>query len=456
MSTQPSRSCAQKFTSIVIHLGLPRSQQPTLGGFVSALAAVSVLAWPFLPIVEVLAETPNCGAEPCAVDMQDPLQSPVDQQAPVSPGTTRAQLDPNQKKNQPAAPIIGANAPTPTPPPNALTAPGNKSPQTKSPVLSSPGEKDTKPPGAISAPSNAKPEAGAGVLTAPSANAAPPGAISAPANSESNPPAGAISAPSGSEPAPHNVISAPTGAAAPPPGAISAPSGAPAQPLTGVLSAPSGSAPTGAAPAITAPSANNRSEPADPAVSVKQSLFHDLNMKNIRAKKDYGIKLDLAPIEELCLKKVSSVAECRKAVDEMGDRIDSKVNEAETIRSQQRSLRLQEEQNELLAEQNRLQAEKPDVVVVERNRNRPYHRPGDFTDQPGTIISESGTSIGGTFGGPNGSISVQGGIHNTVIDHGNHGGPVNSAGAPSRPPTVSPPGPFVSPRKPSTLPTPRR
>lgn len=272
------------------------------------------------------------------------------------------------------------------------------------------------------------------------------------------PPPNAITAPSNRSAQPKSpVLSAPAAAETTPDGAISAPSENRPAPASGVISAPSGAAPAGSVPAITAPRTADPEQPADPGLSVKQSLFHDLNMKNIRAKKDYGLKIDIAPIEELCLKKPSSVAECRKAVDEMSDKIDAKIHDAETLRTQQNSVRLDQERNDLLAEQNRIQAEKPDVVVIERGR-KVHHR--DLIGQPaGTVVESSGFGLSGSVGGPNGSVSFQGGSGATVTS-GNP--PINGGDTPSlagqnqHPPTVSPPGPFAKPNRPTALPTPRR
>ena len=282
------------------------------------------------------------------------------------------------------AEVLGAETPPAPPPSNAITAPANKSAASKSPVLSAPVGSESKP--------------ASGVITAPSID--DQATTAAPGKSSS------------------------------------------------FLTAPSGTAPSGAAPVLSAPTGAASEAPADPGLSVKQSLFHDLNMKNIRAKKDYSIKIDITAAEDVCLKQTSSVAECRKAVDEIGDKIDSKVNEAATVRNQQQSLRIEEERNNLLAEQNRIQAEKPDVVVIDRGRNL-HH--GDLVDQR-AVVESSGFGVSGSLSGPNGSISVHGGS-STVVETGT--APVVDQGI-ARPPTISAPGPFAKPHKPSALPTPRR
>jgi hypothetical protein len=306
-------------------------------------------------------------------------------------GSSRAQLAPAEtptessaRKPDGSAPVLGSETPPAPPPSNAITAPANKSTASKSPVLSAPGSSESK--------------TASGVITAPS----------------SDKPASATT-----------------------PGKSSA-----------VLTAPSGSTPSGAAPVLSAPTAVDSEGPADPGLSVKQSLFHDLNMKSIRAKKEYSIKIDITTAEDVCLKQPSSVAECRKAVDEIGDKIDSKVNEAVTIRNQQQSLRIEEERNNLLAEQNRIQAEKPDVVVIDRAHHL-HH--GDIIDQR-AVVESSGFGVSGSLSGPNGSISVHGGS-STVVETGT--APIIDHGT-TRPPTISAPGPFTKPYKPSALPTPKR
>ena len=277
------------------------------------------------------------------------------------------------------------------------------------------------------------------------------------------PPSNALTAPSNKTAQSKSpVLSAPAAAENKAAGAISQPT-ATDKPISGAISAPSGAAPAGTAPAITAPSNSAPDAAADPGLSVKKSLFHDLTMKNIRAKKEFGIKVEISNIEELCLKQASSVAECRKAVDETGDRIDSKVNEAEKLRTQQQSLELQQQNNELQAERNRIAEEGSTVVVV----NPGLHPRRDIVDpiygNGGTVITgTSGYGVSGTVTGPNGSLSVQTGGSTiitqpgVIVDNGSSGEIITHPGTPARPPTVSPPGPFVNPRTPSALPTPRR
>ena len=257
----------------------------------------------------------------------------------------------------------------------------------------------------IKAPTGTVPTGSAPVISAPSAGGS---AGTAPA----------VSAPSGAAPESKSaVISAPDTSRAAPDGAISAPqgstrSGAP------VISAPSAQPPSGGA--------------ADPALSVKKSLYHDLNMKNIAAKRDYLITFDISNVEQVCLKEPSTIADCRKAVDQADEKLQSKINQAEASRSQQRALELQEEANALQRERNRIEEEKPDVVLVERNRRRRRHpyeqvqttvvegangqtvitetRPvyppvkGDrYNDIPSVINSQqqsSGFGVSGTISGP--------------------------------------------------------
>jgi hypothetical protein len=94
----------------------------------------------------------------------------------------------------------------------------------------------------------------------------------------------------------------------------------------------------------------------------KESLVHDLNMKSIKAEREYQLRYDIVPISEYCKLSSTSVLDCSQKVNEMHDRIDTRINEVET-------LNIQKKANELQAEKNKLQTEsgKASTTIIKQN-----------------------------------------------------------------------------------------
>lgn len=76
--------------------------------------------------------------------------------------------------------------------------------------------------------------------------------------------------------------------------------------------------------------------PSSEALSEKKSIVHELVMKQIDARRNFGVKVDVAHIEKFCLDPSSPVKDCLELVEAMDDKIDKRVNEAKEERRQER------------------------------------------------------------------------------------------------------------------------
>lgn len=112
----------------------------------------------------------------------------------------------------------------------------------------------------------------------------------------------------------------------------------------------------------------------------KKSLFHVLNMKNIKASSEYGIKFDLSQAEEACTDPDSSIDNCRLKIKESDAILDEKLKVAAELKTKEKALKLQEEANRIQEQRNKIEEKKPGVVVIQK-RNiiipRDYLRPKD-------------------------------------------------------------------------------
>ena len=116
--------------------------------------------------------------------------------------------------------------------------------------------------------------------------------------------------------------------------------------------------------------------PAGPDLSAKKSLLHELSMKEIEARRDYGVRVDIAAVEQLCLSEAATLAECRKEAEAAEDRIDKKAREAALVKVQEKENQLKEQENKLKEEANKLKKERndieagnPDLVIIGEQNN---------------------------------------------------------------------------------------
>ncbi len=135
----------------------------------------------------------------------------------------------------------------------------------------------------------------------------------------------------------------------------------------------------------------------DPGRGEKRSLLHDFTMKTIKAREDYGIRVDLSPAEKACVKDPVPVEDCRRTISVMQEQLDQDVQAASVIKAREKANKLQEESNKLQRERNEIEASKPDVVVVEKRplivvpRNNPLV---PIPHENGIGVGATGSSTG--------------------------------------------------------------
>ena len=168
-------------------------------------------------------------------------------------------------------------------------------------------------------------------------------------------------------------------------------------------------------------------------LSRKKSLFHELTMKSIRAKREHDLDFSLSEVEDFCFKQDSSLADCDKQINQASDRIDSKISQLALIKQQERANKLREDANRLQRERNLIDTDRPTVVVDQRRHVYvPAFRSGQLDyvgdgyrlrrsrSSAGVSISLSGS---GSYGGT--AISVRGNAAHSVSNHSrSHRGPV--------------------------------
>ena len=110
-------------------------------------------------------------------------------------------------------------------------------------------------------------------------------------------------------------------------------------------------------------------------LSKKRSLFHELTMRSIQAKREFAVDYDLDEVEEFCFKGESSLAACKEKIVETRRDLNWQIAQVATVRQQQKANKLREEANRLQQERNEIEANNPTVVVDERRNYylEPYY-----------------------------------------------------------------------------------
>jgi hypothetical protein len=97
----------------------------------------------------------------------------------------------------------------------------------------------------------------------------------------------------------------------------------------------------------------------------KRSLFHELNMKAIKASRDFDLRFDLKEIERVCLEPFSSLEECRMLTESADNRISEKITESKQLAEQRRLAEAQEESNKLQQEANDIAIEHNNIELLQ-------------------------------------------------------------------------------------------
>jgi hypothetical protein len=108
--------------------------------------------------------------------------------------------------------------------------------------------------------------------------------------------------------------------------------------------------------------ATKSSKSVDPKTGIKKSLFHQLDMKHIKARDDFDISIDISEATDICDSEESSVAQCRASIEKLEDRLDAKIIAAQTLAAQQRA-------NELKAKELENDSAKTPVVIINKKTN---------------------------------------------------------------------------------------
>lgn len=103
-------------------------------------------------------------------------------------------------------------------------------------------------------------------------------------------------------------------------------------------------------------------------LSKKRSLFHELTMRAIRAKRDHQLEYDLDEVEQLCFKQKSTLAECKTKIKSARSELNAEVAQIASVQEQEKANKLRAEANRLQQERNKIEASNPTVVISERRR----------------------------------------------------------------------------------------
>ena len=103
-------------------------------------------------------------------------------------------------------------------------------------------------------------------------------------------------------------------------------------------------------------------------LSKKRSLFHELTMKSIRAKRDYKVEYDLNEVEKYCFDQATSLDDCKARIKTTQVELESEIGRAATIVQQEKANQLREEANRLQRERNEIEANNATVIVDKRRK----------------------------------------------------------------------------------------
>jgi hypothetical protein len=95
----------------------------------------------------------------------------------------------------------------------------------------------------------------------------------------------------------------------------------------------------------------------------KERLLHDFRMRSIAAKRDYGVRLDLSAVGQLCEKFETTVADCQSEIARQDESLSSRVSDE----LRRRKLAKVDEPAKIETEQNNVA-----IVLPRRNRDCRY------------------------------------------------------------------------------------
>lgn len=119
-------------------------------------------------------------------------------------------------------------------------------------------------------------------------------------------------------------------------------------------------------------SASIRADDDHKAKSTMRDLYHDLELKNERAKNEYKVSLELSDMEaayEECIGKDASLDSCRRLVSVLKDKIFSRTHDAQILAEQKKQTELLKAQREEASRETNTS-----VTIVEDNPYQWRHR----------------------------------------------------------------------------------
>lgn len=127
-------------------------------------------------------------------------------------------------------------------------------------------------------------------------------------------------------------------------------------------------------------------------LSEKRSLLHGLTMKQLRARDEFGVDIDIGSARDVCNRVESPLDDCRAEAERLEGIIVERTAAMKVANEKERANALQEEANRIQQERNQIEANKPNVTVIQQYpiRRRPYppgtYLPGTYplTGYPGT------------------------------------------------------------------------
>jgi hypothetical protein len=108
----------------------------------------------------------------------------------------------------------------------------------------------------------------------------------------------------------------------------------------------------------------------DALLESKQSLLHDLNIKNVRANREYGVRINLGAVEDYCLKPETTLLDCQKEIQNSDDHLSIQITQAKLVKEQRRANDLKERE-----------------IEKETNTTVIYDNDDDFYDYPRVPIN---------------------------------------------------------------------
>jgi len=129
--------------------------------------------------------------------------------------------------------------------------------------------------------------------------------------------------------------------------------------------------------------------PTNKTQSLKKLQFHDLDMKNLRAKREFDVSVSIELARQKCRAESYSLDDCLEEIYKAEGRLESKVERAKKLKLEEEKLEVEKEANRLKKEENNIELIKtiqdarrikeslsPDLIIITGDPE-PTHAPKD-------------------------------------------------------------------------------